>query len=145
MREIGRNILSATWCAWVDQRFELLRNLEITCHFTSCDQTNAAFDHADRAQVAIPALDGMFFDEAVAAQQLHAVGADLHALVARTEGAPGSFAAKAQPCSARLAARYAIRRIASSSSAMSAIMNETDWRWLIGSPKAMRSLQYAFT
>src|SRR5262245_1748724 len=47
---------------------------------TRLDNYNALGD-ADRAKVAVPAFDGMFFGVAVAAQQLHAVEADLHALV----------------------------------------------------------------
>ena len=36
---------------------------------------------ADGPQIAVPALDRVFFGEAVAAEQLDAVEADLHALV----------------------------------------------------------------
>src|SRR5258705_9523484 len=47
---------------------------------TPLDNYDALGD-ADRAQVAVPAFDGMFLVEAVAAEQLYAVQADLHALV----------------------------------------------------------------
>ncbi len=55
----------------------LLRDFEIDCHQTSHD----AFHDADRAQVAVPAFDRVFLDEAVSAEQLDAVAADPHALV----------------------------------------------------------------
>ncbi len=47
---------------------------------TPLDDDDALGD-ADRAQVAVPAFDGVFLGVAVAAEQLHAVQADLHALV----------------------------------------------------------------
>ena len=47
---------------------------------TRLDNYDALGD-ADRAQVAVPAFDGVFLGVAVAAEQLHAVEADLHALV----------------------------------------------------------------
>src|SRR5271163_282121 len=40
-----------------------------------------ALSYTDGPQVAVPALDGVFLGVAVAAEQLHAVQADLHALV----------------------------------------------------------------
>ena len=43
--------------------------------------TNPAFHQADRSQVAIPAFDRVLLDVPVAAEQLHAVAADLHAVL----------------------------------------------------------------
>src|ERR1700722_18435333 len=39
-----------------------------------------ALEHTDRPEVAVPPLDRVLLDEAVAPEELHAVGADLHAL-----------------------------------------------------------------
>src|SRR3979409_1138768 len=72
----------------VDDRVQLRGKFQIDCHdwsfvrswMTPLDDYDARGD-ADRAQVAVPAFDGMFLGEAVAAEQLYAVQADLHALV----------------------------------------------------------------
>ena len=53
--------------------------------------------------------------------------------------------ANGRPCSAREAPRQVISRSPSSSIAMLAHMNATDWRWAIGSPNACRSLTYGTT
>ena len=53
--------------------------------------------------------------------------------------------AKSLPWAAREAAFQVTSRIACSSIAMLATMNATDWRWLIGSPNASRSLTYVVT
>jgi hypothetical protein len=47
---------------------------------TPLDDDDALGD-ADRAKIAVPALDRMFLCVAVAAEQLNAVQSDLHALV----------------------------------------------------------------
>ena len=47
--------------------------------------------------------------------------------------------------SARDPARYVTSRMPSSSIPMFATMNATDCRWLIGSPKAVRSFTYGVT
>ncbi len=52
---------------------------------------------------------------------------------------------KSLPWAAREAALYVASRIPFSSIAMLATMKATDWRWLIGSPKASRSLTYGVT
>ena len=61
-------------------------------------------------------------------------------LSAHSRRASAASRAKSLPWSARLAARQVARRMPSSSIAMSATVNATAWRWLIGSPNAMRSL-----
>ncbi len=82
----------------------------------------------------------MFLDEAVTTEQLDAVEADPHApLGAQLAGEP-DLAGEVLPRAAREAAFQVTSRIACSSMAMSATMNATDWRWLIGSPNACRSL-----
>ena len=120
-----------------DERPELLRGLEVD---RSSDE-HRAFHDADGSEVAVPPLDRVLLDEAVAAEQLHAVEADLHALARRTAGGPARPRGRS-PCPGG-AARPPCRsrsRIACSSIAMSATMNATDWRLAIGSPNASRSL-----
>src|SRR5919205_1162267 len=47
----------------------------------SSSHQKRALEDADRAQLPIPELDGMLLDEAVAAEQLHALRTDLHRLL----------------------------------------------------------------
>ena len=79
-----------------DERLELLGNFEIDHAASSTRSNRGAFEHADRAQLPIPELHRVLLDEAVTAQQLHAVGADLHALVGALDARQRGLAAEAQ-------------------------------------------------
>ena len=84
--------------------FSFLGIFEID-HAASPQTNKAPSTIADRTQVAVPELDRVFLGEAVTAEQLHAVGADLHALLGRLHARERGLARKLRPCSARLAAR----------------------------------------
>ena len=60
---------------------------------------------AGRAQVAVPALDRVLLDVAVAAEQLDAVGADRHAALGAQPAGQRHLAGEASPWSTRAAAR----------------------------------------
>ena len=71
------------------QRPELLRVVEVD----HARQTqHASFHDADGPEVAVPPLDRVLLDEAVAAEQLDAVEADLHALVGAQLAGEGDLA-----------------------------------------------------
>src|SRR5882762_7164974 len=92
-REIGRNTPRATWCAWSTNSLNLAgtsrlivtvllrssRKRSSPCSLRSslvprCDARSyqhPAFEHRDRAQIAIPAFDRVLLDVAVSAEQLH--------------------------------------------------------------------------
>ena len=76
LREIGRSMFIATWWAWSTSGRMLLGGLEVD-HQTSTTPSITT----DGPQVAVPPLDRVLLDEAVAAEQLDAVEADLHALL----------------------------------------------------------------
>src|SRR6478672_10297765 len=83
LRDIGRSISAAPWCPFSITAFSLRgssRLIAMKVFSPSLDDHDALGD-ADRAQVAVPAFDGVFLGVAVATEQLHAVEADLHALV----------------------------------------------------------------
>ena len=87
MRAIGRIISAAPWCALSITACSLRGSSRLIAMIglslrldDDLDDDNALGD-ADGPQVAVPALDGVLLGEAVAAEQLHAVQADLHALV----------------------------------------------------------------
>ena len=97
---------------------------------------------AERAQIAVPAFDGVFLGEAMTSEQLNAVEADLHALVGGNSLGQCGLSRKGQALfGARCAApRHVISRSPSSSIAMLAHMNATDCLRAMGSPNASRSL-----
>ena len=99
-----------------------------------------AFHDADGPQVAVPPLDRVFLDVAVAAEQLHAVAADLHAVLGGEPAGQRGLARERQALLGAAAARSVTSRAPSSSMPMLATMNATACRWLIGSPNALRSL-----
>ena len=104
------------------------------------DQDDALHD-ADRPQVAVPALDGVLADVAVAAEELDAVAADPHPVVRREPAGEGDLAGGVEALVERGRPRgRTTRRIPASSVAMSATVKATPCRWLIGSPNATRSL-----
>ena len=101
LREIGRRTSSATWCGLLDERLELLRDLEV-----DASDEQRPLHHAGGAQVAVPALDRVLLDVAVAAEQVDGVGADLRCpWRAQSWRAIAVSRAKSLPWSARLAAR----------------------------------------
>src|SRR5438034_7962045 len=63
--------------------------------------------HGDRAQVAVPPLDRVLLDVAVPAEQLHAVAADLHAVLGGQPTREGGLARERQ---ALLGARRSAQR-----------------------------------
>ena len=83
------------------------------------------FHDADRAQVAIPALDRVLLDVAVAAEQLHAVAADLHAVLGGEPAGQRGLAGERRPVRPGAAARSITSRMPSSSMPMLATMNAT--------------------
>src|SRR6478609_1706970 len=90
LREIGRSMFMATWCAWsmsgrtflgvsrLIMGFSPVWVVEERASRNHLDQ-DRSFHQADRTQVAVPPLHGVLLDEAVPTQQLYAVQADLHA------------------------------------------------------------------
>ena len=98
-----------------------------------------------RTQVAVPTLDRMVLDVPVPAEQLHAVGADAHAVARAQRTRERGLAPKLFAWSARLAAHQVARRMPSSSIAMSATAKATAWRFAIDSPNASRSFTYGMT
>src|SRR5215471_14634475 len=90
LREMGRRKALAT--SWARSTRGL--NFRGTSRFTgivalahstllvvvSPSRQKAPFHDSDGAQIAVPALDGMLLDEAVAPEELNAVGPDLHGL-----------------------------------------------------------------
>ena len=137
LREIGRSMFIATWWAWSISGRSFFGVVEID---RSSDE-HRAFHDADGPQVAVPPLDRVLLDEAVAAEQLDAVEADLHALVGAQPAGQRDLAGEVLALRRRGAAALQVSsRIAWSSIAMLATMNATDWRWAIGSPNASRSL-----
>ena len=91
--------LRGTLVCLVDHRVQLAGKFQIDCHDWSfvadCDNDlddYNALGYADGPQVAVPALDRVLLGEAVPAEQLHAVQADLHALVGAEPFGQRSFA-----------------------------------------------------
>src|ERR1700751_2048809 len=88
LRAIGRIISAAPWCALSitacnlrgSSKLIAMIGLSVVKLDEDLDNYDALSD-ADGPQVAVPALDGVLLRVAVAAEQLHAVQADLHALV----------------------------------------------------------------
>ena len=74
LRELGRSRFIATWWAWPTSG----RNFLGVSRLIIRPSTPPSIE-ADRSEVAVPPLDRVLLDEAVAAEQLHAVVADLHA------------------------------------------------------------------
>ena len=74
------------------------------CRTVHSDE-QASLEHAGGAEVSIPPLDRMFLDEAVAAEQLYALGADGHARSAQSRRASVTSRANGRPWSTRAAAR----------------------------------------
>ena len=83
LREIGRSMFIATWWAWSTSGRNFLGSSRLII------RPARPFHQADGSQVAVPPLHRVLLDEAVAAEQLDAVEADLHALARRTAGGPG--------------------------------------------------------
>src|SRR5258705_3007442 len=92
LREIGRIISAAPWwplsmtaCSFLGiSKLIAMKGLSFGIRnkgITSRLNDNNALGDANRAQVAVPAFDGMFLGVTMAAEQLYAVEADLHALV----------------------------------------------------------------
>src|SRR5690606_41791994 len=79
LREIGRNTLSATWWAllMIGRIFFGISIFMLCSPGCAQSKMQAAEGDTNGAQVAIPALDRVFVGAAVAAEQLHAVGAAL--------------------------------------------------------------------
>ena len=112
LREIGRKTSVATWLAWLTSGlyfFGISRLIMVSlslCRSWATVDEQGALHHARGSQVSVPALDRVLLDEAVAAEQLHAVGADLHPLLtAQSRRAIAASRANSSPWSARLAAR----------------------------------------
>src|SRR4029450_2299098 len=86
LREMGRSISAAPWCAFsmtassLRGSSRLIAIVRPSGWMTPLNDNDALGD-ADRAQVPVPAFDGMFLGVAVAAEQLHAVQTDLLAFV----------------------------------------------------------------
>src|SRR6478752_10041827 len=94
LREIGRSMFIATWCAWPTSGRNFLGSSRLMATIGVPVQSGAkrafewggsyqhrTFHDADGPEVAVPPLHRVFLDEPVAAQQLHPVEPDLHALV----------------------------------------------------------------
>src|ERR1700733_13868466 len=91
LRAIGRIISAPAWCALSITACSLRGSSKLIAMINlsgevdndldnGLDDDNALGD-ADGPKVAVPAFDGVLLGEAVAAEQLHAVQTDLHALV----------------------------------------------------------------
>src|SRR5262245_40700398 len=89
LREMGRNTSVATNRACSTSAESLRGISSCMCSLPPLGATavvifalnqHAAFHRGERHQVAIPALHGVVFDETMPAEQLHAIGADFHAL-----------------------------------------------------------------
>src|SRR3954452_19810330 len=83
LREIGRKTSVATWFAWSTSGlnfFGVSRLIVMSRSFARgfrLDEQGALHD-ARCAEIAVPALDRVLLHISVAAEQLYAVGADLH-------------------------------------------------------------------
>src|SRR5262245_10409091 len=82
LREIGRKTSFATWLAWVASGlnfFGISRLIMVAFRSLGGGRLDeqGALHHARRSQVSVPALDRVLLDEAVAAEQLHSLGAGL--------------------------------------------------------------------
>src|SRR5262245_25472545 len=84
LREMGRMTFSATARISCDTPSSFSGSSQLIMSPPPLNR-DAAFENAHRPQVAVPELDHVLADEAVATEQLHAVGADLHALVGRLQ------------------------------------------------------------
>src|ERR1700743_2214258 len=101
LREIGRNTSVATWLAcWARGLyfFGISRLIMVSPSFArpGLDE-QGALHHARGPQVPVPALDRVLFDVAVAAEQLDAVGADLHPLLGAEPAGDRRLAAEVDP------------------------------------------------
>src|SRR5437588_2152260 len=81
LREFLRKISIATMCAWSTSCSNFFGTSRLITRLRSSDQQRS-LHHARRPQVAVPALNRVLLDVAVAAEQLHAVGADRHPALA---------------------------------------------------------------
>ena len=71
------------------------------------------------------------------AEELDAVGADLHSLLGDEPAGERGLAGEVEPLVDEAGGAEIARRMPSSSVAMSAMLKATAWRWEIGSPKAI--------
>ena len=99
LREIGRSMFIATWWAWPTR----VRNFFGSSRLMASDE-HRTFHDADGPEVAVPPLHRVLLDEPVAAEQLHAVEADPHAVVGAALRASATSLAKSLPAAARPAA-----------------------------------------
>src|SRR6476620_3487870 len=82
---VSRLIMFVSWSGWSSRQ---ARYVARQARPAGSDQ-DPAFHESDGPEVAVPPLDRVLLDEAVAAEQLHAVVADLHApLGAQPPGQP---------------------------------------------------------
>src|SRR3954462_8959538 len=81
----------ATWWAWSMSGRIFLGCSRLIMAWSSSDE-DSSFHQADGSQVAVPPLHGVFLDEAVSAQQLYAVQADLHAALGAEPSGQGDLA-----------------------------------------------------
>src|ERR1700712_4696487 len=91
LREIGRSMFIATWWAWSMSGRIFFGVSRLIMVWSSSDE-DRSFHQADGSQVAVPPLHGVFLDEAVSAQQLYAVQADLHAALGAEPTSQGDLA-----------------------------------------------------
>lgn len=103
-------------------------------------QNHDTLGDAECPQIAVPALNRVFLGVAMATEQLHAVEADLHALVGGEPLGQGAFTQEGHALLGTRGTAPDDERRPSSSMAMLAHMNATAWRLAIGSPNAWRSL-----
>src|SRR6478736_4156998 len=91
LREIGRSMFIATWWAWSISGRIFLGVSRLIMVWSSSDE-DRSFHQADGSQVAVPPLHRVFLDEAVSAEQLYAVQADLHAALGTEPASQGDLA-----------------------------------------------------
>src|SRR5699024_7072990 len=108
LREIGRKIWVATWRAWLAPTWSRLGSSRLIMvsgpwlgewrgwWVGRRSQDHHALCHSHCAEVSVPALDGVLLGEAVTTAQLHAVQADLHALLGGELAGQGGLAGERQ-------------------------------------------------
>src|SRR5215208_3667034 len=100
LREIGRSISAAPWCAFSMTACSLRGSSKLIVMarlpILKLDDDDTLGD-ADGPQIAVPAFDRVFLRVTVAAEQLDAVQPDLHALVGAEALGQCGFAGERQP------------------------------------------------
>src|SRR3954453_14174321 len=81
LRELGRSRFIATWWALPISGRNLRGGSRLIIWCLLASDQDASFQDCDRPQVAVPPFHRVLLDEAVAAEQLDPVVADLHAAV----------------------------------------------------------------